>query len=417
MIVRSGSAVNDRSTAGQRDALVRAQLHSLAPQLDGEPDPAFRAATRARLVAMAAVRSPHPEPVSPLRRLLAARSTDAVPAPWRTRLTAGLAGAALTVTALSTLVALSTDARPGDVLYGLKRGTEQTQLALAGDSRRGETLLGLASTRLGELDYLVSEGPSALPAAGAAPAGGEPVVLAADSEAELVLQTLDTMDAQTTDGASWLTERSVDGRETAPLEELAGWAAGQSAGLAALQPEVPEVARPAFDDSLELLAQIDARTAALRTAMDCPAGPATDGADALGPVPGTCPADAAGDRGTVTVRGGTTGATPPAEVATGVPGGTSGDAGSSGSGGTGPADGVPGGGGAGGVPAPAVPGGGGLPTPSLPTPSLPLPSIGVQVPTTPAVPSLPLPGIGSLPTPSAELHVDVCLGPITIGSC
>ena len=425
MISRNGSAVNDRSTAGDRESAVLAQLRDLAPHLDGEPDPAFRVATRARLVAMAAVRSPAPEPVSPVRRLLATRSPDAVPARWRTRLTAGLAGAALTVTALSTLVALSTDARPGDVLYALKRGTEQTQLALAGDSRRGQTLLDLASTRLSELDYLVSDDPSALPAAGAAPASGKPVVLAAGSTADLVLQTLDAMDAQTTDGAAWLTRRSVDTREATPLQELAGWAAGQSAGLAALENEIPEAAAMAFDDSLKLLTEIGDRTTGLRTALDCPAGPATDGADDLGPVPGTCaapPATPGGAPGTTSGGGGTTAATPAAGSTAGLPGGSSAGAGSSGPGGGsgggtgtvpgGSGGGVPGGGVTGVVPTPEVPGGGGLPTPSLP-----LPSISLPVPKDTVVPPLPLPGTGSLPTPSGGLDVGVCLGPITVGSC
>jgi hypothetical protein len=118
-----------------REDAVVARLHALAPSLDGEPDPAFRAATRARLVAMAAVRTPEPAPVSGLKRFLAGRPDDVLPR-WRTRLTAGLAGAALTVTAAASLVALADGARPGDVLYDLKRGTEQTQLALAGDAER-----------------------------------------------------------------------------------------------------------------------------------------------------------------------------------------------------------------------------------------------------------------------------------------
>src|SRR5688500_10784779 len=88
------------SVRDREDAVI-ARLSTLAPHLDGAPDPDFRAATRARLVAMAAVRTPAPPPVSPLRRFL----TDGVPASarWRRRLTAGLAGAALTVTALATV--------------------------------------------------------------------------------------------------------------------------------------------------------------------------------------------------------------------------------------------------------------------------------------------------------------------------
>ena len=109
---------------------------------------------------------------------------------------------------MATLVAVSTDAGPGDPLYGLKRGTEETQLALAGDGR-GQTLLDFARTRLHELEELTGSGVSALPAAGAAGPDGT-VVLAADADPQLVLETLATMDAQTTEGAAWLTDRAVD---------------------------------------------------------------------------------------------------------------------------------------------------------------------------------------------------------------
>jgi hypothetical protein len=204
--------VSVRDHSGQaRDDMVVARLHELAPHLDGEPDPAFRAATRARLVAMAAVRTPEPEPATGLKRLLAARAPDSAPARWRSRLTAGLAGAAMAVTALATLVAVSTDARPGDALYSLKRGTEQTQLALAGDAR-GQTLLDLAATRLDELEGLT------------------------DADPALVLDTVRTMDDQTTEGAAWLTERSVTTKALAPLEDLAVWTAEQSDELAAVTP-------------------------------------------------------------------------------------------------------------------------------------------------------------------------------------
>ena len=73
-------SVRDRSGPARDDMIVTA-LHELAPHLDGEPDPAFRAATRARLVAMAAVRTPEPEPVTGFKRLLVARAEDAAPRP------------------------------------------------------------------------------------------------------------------------------------------------------------------------------------------------------------------------------------------------------------------------------------------------------------------------------------------------
>src|SRR3954469_9856885 len=178
--------------------MVVARLHALAPHLDGEPDPDFRAATRARLVAMAAVRTPDPAPVPRVRRLLSPRAADSAPSRWRTRLTAGLAGAALGVTAVAAVVAVAAGTGPGDLLYDVKRGTEQTQLALAGDSR-GQTLLDLAGTRLAELQEL---------------AGADP---------GLVISTLATMDDQTTEGASWLTTRAVETGSDEPLTHLSHW--------------------------------------------------------------------------------------------------------------------------------------------------------------------------------------------------
>ncbi|MFD2090097.1 DUF5667 domain-containing protein [Blastococcus deserti] len=393
-------SVHDGSRAA-REELVVARLRELAPHLDGEPDPAFRAATRARLVAMAAVRSPAPAPVPRLQRLLAARAPDAAPARWRTRLTAGLAGAALTVTAAAALVAVADGARPGDVLYDLKRGTEQTQLALAGDAR-GRTLLDFASTRLDELEELVGEGGTALPAAApAAPADAG--VGAATADPALVLETIETMDQQTVEGAVWLTDRAVETSDGRPLDHLGRWAAGQADDLAVLQPLVPDAATEAVGRSLDLLARIGARADGLEAALDCPAGPAVGGSDDLGPLPVACtapeatPPGSAGESssgGTVTPGGspGTTGpATPTAPPAAGTALGGSGPTGT-GSGGS---------------------GGGILPSPGAPTPS---PDGGL-------VPSLPLPtgvtrGDGgasappSSPSRSDDGGLKVCLPPL-----
>jgi hypothetical protein len=293
-------------------------------------------------------------------------------------------------------VAVADSADPGDVLYDLKRGTEQTQLALAGDSR-GRTLLGFASTRLEELESLVGDGGTALPAAtSATPAEG--TVSAAGPDPILVLETLRTMDEQTQQGAGWLTDRAVGTEDAGPLDELAEWAAGQAGGLAGLQDLVPDAAAEAVQGSLTLLAEVGARSDGLEAALACPAGPAVDGSDDLGPVPTACavpepappaagdPAAEDEDEGTATPGGGTPEPTSPP-----LP--------------TGPATAVP------------EPGGsaGGLPTPGAPTPS---PGGGL-------VPPLPLPTGGNAPTtapgPGGQLPlptVGVCLPPLaTIGNC
>lgn len=361
------------SVRDREDAVVTA-LHQLAPHLDGEPDPAFRAATRARLVAMAAVRSPAPEPVTGFKRLLAARAEDATPSRWRARLTAGLAGAALTVTAAASLVALASDAQPGDVLYGLKRGTEQTQLALAGDAR-GQTLLDFASTRLEELQAMADEGPNALPAARAA--SDTATVLAAGADPELVIETLETMDDQTTEGTAWMAERAVSTRDDGPLDDLSVWVTTQTDGLAALAPALPDAAGAAVSHSLTLLADVATRADGLQLALTCPSGPAVGAGDALGPVPAECVPAAPGSAGE--------------QPGTGVPG-----SGVPGSGSTTqptPAVPTPGGTvdpGTGGVPGevtvpgtPTIPGGPsvpGLPTPALPLPTITLPGTSTQGP-------------------------------------
>lgn len=354
-------------------------LHELAPHLDVEPDPAFRQATRQRLVAMAAVRTPEPARLSPLRRLLTGRAPDAPAGRWRTRVTAGLAGAALTVTSLATLVALSTGAHPGDVLYGVKRGTEQTQLALAGDSR-GQTLLDLARTRLGELDDL----------------GGD---------AGLAESTLATMDRQTSEGAAWLASRAVDSSDAAPLDRLSGWADEQSARLTAARSEVPAPAADDVDDSLVLLTDITARADGLRAALACPPGPAVSGADRLGPVPAGClpeplgPADPGGSTDPLTgadVRAPVTG-----DPSAPQPAGPTGQPPAPG-GGLPPAP-APSAG-----PAPTTAPGGGLPPAPLPLPSL-LPS-----PTTPAPATAPPPPLIDL----EDAQIGACLPPLlTLGDC
>lgn len=344
-----------RAAMREREDAVGVRLSALAPALDGEPDPAWQATTHARLVAMAAVRTPEPVPASRVRRLLAARERS----PWRTRLTAGVAGAATAITGLATVVALSSDASPGDALYGVKRGTEQTQLTLAGDAR-GMTLLGFASTRLGELRAVLDD----------------------DADVGVLRDTLATMDDQTTHGAAWLTRRAVDRDDDAPLDALDGWVAGQSAGLDGLQSRMPGVAQPRAGASADLLARVDERVDALRVALQCPSGPATSGTDALGPVPGTCTADApappagGSPQATVPEAPGTPG-TAPTPSSPGTPGGTDGgadvDSGSEGDpdGGAGP---------------PA------RPTPGPPTRDLPAPELPVPLPDPlPQLPSLPLP--------------------------
>jgi hypothetical protein len=324
---------------------------------------------------------------------------------WRSRLTAGLAGAAVAVTALAGLVAVSSGAQPGDPLYGLKRGTEQTQLALAGDSSRGQTLLDFASTRLHELDRLLSGGPTALPAAGDRSgdrSGGDGGVLAAGATPELVMDTLRTMDAQTTQGAAWLATRAAQTGTTSPLDFLTGWTSRQSADLSALVAEVPAGAREAMGSSLALLSRINARDVALRGALTCPAGPATAGSDVLGPVPAECQQAAPSATGGSTPGSGGTASGGPPSTDPPVPGA--------------PAVPTSGGGSGGSVGPTAVPSAPRTTDPSMPAPSLAtLPPVQVSRPGSSGG-SGASPGSGSSAGTSPP-PVGVCLGPIVVGTC
>ncbi|MFE0421239.1 DUF5667 domain-containing protein [Streptomyces sp. NPDC058953] len=94
-------------------------------------------------------RKPGRHRASPLRRLRP-----------RSRWSKGLAAGGLTVGvaagAFGGVAAASSDALPGDSLYGLKRGMEDIRLGMAdGDTDRGELYLDQASTRLNEARRLM----------------------------------------------------------------------------------------------------------------------------------------------------------------------------------------------------------------------------------------------------------------------
>jgi hypothetical protein len=110
-----------------------------------------------------------PEPAVPEQRSHRGRGTHRASGLGklrpRSRLSKGLAAGGLTVGvaagAFGGVAAASSDALPGDSLYGLKRGMEDVKLGLAhGDSTRGELYLDQASTRLGEARRLMERGRS-----------------------------------------------------------------------------------------------------------------------------------------------------------------------------------------------------------------------------------------------------------------
>ena len=285
-------------------------LLALAQQMQSlpiGPTEDFRSSLRTRLMAVAAVAPAELAPPTPADRARAWVSG------WRVQ--RGLAAATASMAAVIGIAGVSTAGMrslPGDPFYSVKRTTEGVQLALArGDVARGKRHLAIAETRLEEVGELVGD-PSALASLGHADPSVANLAFGG-STGELVRETLADMDSATRTGTRLLTEAYRDDRETAPLKALASFVRRQKAGLAAVLPALPDDARDAGAASLQLVAEVEARTNSLLTngvcGPDCapaptaptppapdtspapPPEPTTDGADDLGPEPCECEAE------------------------------------------------------------------------------------------------------------------------------
>ncbi|GGX87418.1 DUF5667 domain-containing protein [Streptomyces fructofermentans] len=165
-------AAVDRSEQSRMLSLATGLGELPKPELDPEVKVVQRAQLVAAMEAMLlegtaaggdAANRPVPEQRS--HRRGAHRATGLGKLRPRSRLSKGLAAGGLTVGvaagAFSGVAAASSDALPGDSLYGLKRGMEDLKLGMAdGDSDRGRLYLDQASTRLSEARRLMERGRS-----------------------------------------------------------------------------------------------------------------------------------------------------------------------------------------------------------------------------------------------------------------
>ncbi|MFI5768768.1 DUF5667 domain-containing protein [Streptomyces sp. NPDC051658] len=131
------------------------------PELDPEVKVVQRAQLVAAMEAMLTEGGASAGPTVPEQRAKGAhRASPLRKLRPRSRWTKGLAAGGLTVGvaagAFGGVAAASSDALPGDSLYGLKRGMEDIHLGMAsGDADRGEVYLDQASTRLNEARRLM----------------------------------------------------------------------------------------------------------------------------------------------------------------------------------------------------------------------------------------------------------------------
>lgn len=156
----------ERAEQGQLLALANGLGELPKPELDPDVKVVQRAQLVAAMAAMLAEGSASRGPTVPEQRSShrgAHRASPLRKLRPRSRWSKGLAAGGLTVGvaagALGGVAAASSDALPGDSLYGLKRGMEDLKLGMADDDAdRGGLYLDQASTRLNEARRLMERG-------------------------------------------------------------------------------------------------------------------------------------------------------------------------------------------------------------------------------------------------------------------
>lgn len=234
-----------------------------------DPDPQFRAALRDTLMVQAARTLPDAA-TAPRRPAVLSRIPHA-----RAAL---VTAAAVTALAVAGGVAASAGAKPGDALYGVKRTSEDVQLALTGGTAEAKLRLDHAHRR-------------AVEAA---------TVTGADLDA-----VLDDLDADVHAGVSLFAQAAVDRTDAGLLDPVDTAVADIRGALwVATAPAQPS-GRSRIAGSLDLLDDVDLRVVELRRSLDLGCASSARG-DELGPLPGDCvalPPPAGADRDRAEVSG------------------------------------------------------------------------------------------------------------------
>ncbi|MEW1568825.1 DUF5667 domain-containing protein [Streptomyces sp. NPDC093509] len=183
----------------------------------------------------------------------------------RSRLTKGLAAGGLSIGvaagALGGVAAASSDALPGDSLYGLKRGMEDIKLGLAhGDSDRGELYLDQASSRLSEARRLMERGRS-----------GQ---LDHESLGE-VRRALSGMQHDASEGHRLLHEAYERDGSLGPIQALSAFSQSHREAWGALRDRLPVQLGDVSDQVSSVFDAIDEEVGPLRSLL--PTAPAPEG--------------------------------------------------------------------------------------------------------------------------------------------
>ena len=312
------------------DDPAQAPYLALAGALRAVPAPAgpsveFRDALRQRLMAVATVQG-----VGQPQQGAAARIREAG-ITWNfQRRMAIVAGSAAAVTAIAGVGIGASKSLPGDAFYGVKRTTEDVQLALTtGQEAKGKRHLEFARTRLNEVESLVGRNSALVDfMPGSVGALGH---LSDEAKTSTIVATLQDMDAETRAGAEDLLAVYASTGSAEPLHALDAFTRSQFDDLRSVMTALPIEARPRAARSLSLLAVVATHTRdAARTGTGTPAG-GTGGSTGPTRTPSSSPTPkrtatprSGGHHGGSTSSPGTTPATPglptvPSDVPTQAP--------------------------------------------------------------------------------------------------
>ena len=218
------------------------------------PAPEFRDALRQRLMAVATVQG-----VGSTQQGAAARIREAG-ITWNfQRRMAIVAGSAAAATAIAGVGIGASKSLPGDAFYGVKRATEDVQLALAtGQEAKGKRHLEFARTRLHEVESLVGRNSALVDfMPGSVGALGH---LSNEAKTSTIVATLRDMDAETRAGAEDLLAVYRDSGSAEPLHALDTFTRSQFDDLRAVMTALPVEARQRAARSLSLLAVVAGHT-------------------------------------------------------------------------------------------------------------------------------------------------------------
>ncbi|MGY0017797.1 DUF5667 domain-containing protein [Streptomyces sp. cg35] len=211
----------------------------------------------------------------------------------RSRLSKGIAAGGLTVGvaagAFSGVAAASSDALPGDHLYGLKRGMEDLKLGMAdGDSDRGQVYLDQASTRLNEARRLMERDRAGH--------------LDHESLGE-IRRALSGMQYDASEGHRLLSAAYKRDGSLGPIQMLSAFSESHRQSWSALSDRLPVQLGDVRDQVSSVFAAIDEEVEPLRSLL--PQAPTTGGSAGTGQGGGSSPGASGTDRSTPSGSSGT----------------------------------------------------------------------------------------------------------------